>query len=317
MDEESAAPRPGKESILMNAESRPKTIAVATDFSDNAEVATTWATEIARRHAAKLVLLHAILPETPPVPEFVVLPPTYYEAIRESVQQRLDERVAELRKSGLVADAEVVFGPAASALLAAAKQCGADLLVAGTRGRTGWKRVLLGSTAAHLVRDAHCPVLTIHPTDAGPPRPVRKVLVATDFSEAARRAALAAIALASPEVPLALRVFHVYRLPNEALHLPARVLADAIRDAREAALARVDEEAQKLARPGVTVASMAREGYPPELILEEARRLDADLIALGTQGRSGLDRLFLGSTAERVLPAAPCPVLTVRHADGA
>ncbi len=49
----------------MNAEFHPRTIAVATDFSDNAEVATTWATEIARRHAAKLVLLHAMLPETP------------------------------------------------------------------------------------------------------------------------------------------------------------------------------------------------------------------------------------------------------------
>ncbi len=299
----------------MNAEFHPRTIAVATDFSDNAEVATTWATEIARRHAAKLVLLHAMLPETPPVPEFIVLPPTYYETVREAAQQRLDERVAELRRSGLVADAEVVIGPAATAVLEAADRLEADLLVAGTRGRTGWKRMLLGSTAAHLVRDARCPVLTVHPMDAGPPRPVRKVLVATDFSEAARRAGLAALALGSPEVPLVLRVFHVYRLPNEALHLPAKILADVIHESREAALKRVAEEAKSLARPGVTVTSMAREGFPPELILEEARQIDADLIALGTQGRSGLDRLFLGSTAERVLPAAPCPVLTVRHAD--
>jgi len=298
----------------MAAETRLKTIAVATDFSENADVAVRWATELARRHAARLVLVHAVLPETPPVPEFVVLPPRYYEEIQDSARRRLDVVVQELARSGVEASAELVVGPAAAGVLEAVEHSRADLLVAGTRGRTGWKRVLLGSTAAHLVRDARCPVLTVHPSDAGPPRPVRKVLVATDFSAEAASAASAALALGSSETPLHVVLVHVYRLPNEALHLPAALLADAIHEARDKAVARVQEEARRLARPGVAVTAIAREGYPPEVLLEEARRADADLVALGTHGRSGLDRLFLGSTAERVLPAAPCPVLTVRRA---
>jgi nucleotide-binding universal stress UspA family protein len=56
-----------------------------------------------------------------------------------------------------------------------------------------------------------------------------------------------------------------------------------------------------------------RRGYPAAVIEEEARSRGADLVALGTCGRSGLSRLLLGSVAERVLHHAPCPVLTVRH----
>jgi nucleotide-binding universal stress UspA family protein len=61
------------------------------------------------------------------------------------------------------------------------------------------------------------------------------------------------------------------------------------------------------------VESVAREGYPPEVIVEAARELDVDLVAMGTHGRTGLRHLLLGSNAERVIEHAPCPVLTVRH----
>ncbi len=66
------------------------------------------------------------------------------------------------------------------------------------------------------------------------------------------------------------------------------------------------------ARAGLRVETIAQEGYPPLVIEEAAREANADLIAMGTHGRSGLRHLLLGSTAQRVVQHAPCPVLTVR-----
>jgi nucleotide-binding universal stress UspA family protein len=72
--------------------------------------------------------------------------------------------------------------------------------------------------------------------------------------------------------------------------------------------------AGRFSHGSIRVETKIVEGFPPEEILEQARHVGADLIAMGTHGRSGLDRLVLGSTAERVLANAPCPILTVRDA---
>jgi len=299
----------------MEAEARPKTIVVATDFSEDAGAAVAWAEHIARQHQARLVLAHASVPTMPPAPEFVIVPPEYFAELHAIARKRLDGAAADLRKGGLVADSELVVGPAVTGILEVAERQHADLLVIGTRGRTGWRRMLLGSTAARVVRDARCPVVTVHPTDAGPPRPIRTVLVPTDFSEDATRAAEVAARALVTEGPRRLVLVHAFRLPIETEHLPARMLIDAIQAAEHTARAQIEALAAKLERPGLTIESFSREGYPVDVVLEHARVVRPDLIAMGTHGRSGLDRLFLGSTTERVLPSAPCPVLTVRRDD--
>ncbi|MES1211817.1 MAG: universal stress protein, partial [Acidobacteriota bacterium] len=76
---------------------------------------------------------------------------------------------------------------------------------------------------------------------------------------------------------------------------------------------RLQEKAEALEREGLTVDWVAREGDPAAVIAHEAEARNADLIAIGTHGRSGLMHLLLGSTAERVVQHAPCPVMTVRR----
>lgn len=295
-----------------------RTIVAATDFSDDAACAAAWAKEIARQHGARIVLIHAFVAEAVPAPEFVPLPPQYYEEIHGEARHRLDAEAAALRGAGVEVTAEVVLSSPALGVVDAARRHGADLIVAGTRGRTGWKRALLGSTAARLLREAPCPVLTVHRQDTGHPRPVRTVLVPTDFSEDAALAADAAARFlgATGTGPQRLVLLHAYRVPIEAMHLPAQVLMEAIRTTADAARNSLDALATKLQRPGLTVEPMARQGYPPDVIIEQAAVAGADLIAMGTHGRSGLGRMLLGSTAERVLATAPCPVLTVRRTSG-
>ena len=290
-----------------------RTIVVATDFSANAGVALSWAEQLARQHHAALVLVHASTREPPTAPEFVQWPHEYRDEIREGLQRELEGEAEKARRSGVTVYGELGFGVASDVVIATAEQREADLIVAGTRGRTGLKKLLLGSTAARLVRTARCPVLTVHPTDAGSSRAVRTVLVPTDFSEDAALAAEAATRMLGVGRGRRMVLLHAYHVPTEAMYLPASVLSDAI-GAKDAAVKRLIEKlAAQLRQTGIAIDTVTCEREPAEAILDYASSIGADLIAMGTHGRSGTNRLFLGSTAERVVPSAPCPVLTVRR----
>jgi nucleotide-binding universal stress UspA family protein len=156
-------------------------------------------------------------------------------------------------------------------------------------------------------------VLTVG-ADAGVPRPLRTVLVATDFSEDAALAADAATRIVGgPRADRRMVLLHAYHVPYEATYCPAPVLSDAIAAADARVTRMIHELAAKLRDTGFAVDTVTCEGDPPEAILDHARSLGADLVAMGTHGRSGTDRLLLGSTAERVVASAPCPVVTVRR----
>ena len=298
----------------MSNETAPRTIVVGTDFSDDAAVAAAWAGEIARQHGFRVVLVHAFAAEAVPAPEFVPLPPQYYEEIHGEAKKRLDEEASRLRAGGVDVTGELLLCQASTGVLDAARRHDAALIVAGTHGRTGWKRALLGSTAGRLVREATCPVLTVHRGDGAAPRPIHSVLAPTDFSQDAALAAdAAARLLGSAGTRRRLVLLHAYRVPIEAMHLPAPVLMEAIRSTSESAHANLKRTRRSCSTPGSSVEPIARQGYPPDVILEYASHEPIDLIAMGTHGRSGLGRLLLGSTAERVLATAPCPVLTVRR----
>ena len=143
-------------------------------------------------------------------------------------------------------------------------------------------------------------------------RRMRRILHATDFSIASGRAFAEALELARRE-RARLLVVHVLvppspfvagEQPSGWLDLQARARRDAER--RLAAAVAAAE------RAGVGVEGKLVEGAPAETIARVARRDRADLIVIGTHGRSGLGRLFMGSVAARVLALALCPVLTVR-----
>jgi nucleotide-binding universal stress UspA family protein len=142
----------------------------------------------------------------------------------------------------------------------------------------------------------------------------RRILHASDFSSASRAAFRRAIDLAR-ENRATLTVVHVYSaivpLVGEAYTTPQvyeRMLAD-VRSHAERQLGRLVANARKR---GVRVKGLLLEGIPHDRIVRAARSTRADLVVLGTHGRTGLGRFFLGSVASRVVTLAPCPVLTVR-----
>lgn len=290
-----------------------RTILAATDFSPHAEVALAWAQVIARAHGASIHLVHAVnLPLL--APEMV--PPTaeFLDEVERAAERILRETADDLRKSGCAVEAQLLPGQPSQVILDLARTLAPDLIVMGTRGLTGLRRVLLGSTTERVVQHAAAPVLSVHAENRHPERSIRTILVPTDFSADADLAAAAALRLLACEPDARLVLLHVYQLPIEyTAYGPIPLSLAYLKDVGAKSEARLEKIADALGQKGLKVETVVREGYTPEVVTAEAERCGADLIAMGTRGRSGLGHLLLGSNAERVVQMAGRPVLTVRR----
>lgn len=296
-----------------------ETVVAATDFSEPAEVGLAWAAQAARTHGARLLVVHAVAPPMP-VADFAAPPLTIDEELRDAAEKRLHALLEAEPLAGLGAEAVLRDGPPAQAVLDVADERGADLVVVGTRGLTGFRHMLLGSTAERIVQRAKMPVLSVHPGDPQPTHPPRTILVPTDFSEdagAALASARECLALAGAGTRVIL--LHVYHVPAEyRSYGPSSTFVKLSEDLSRRFCERLDELAGPLREPQEAdheVEVECVQGIPAEVIVRRAEELGADLIAMGTHGRSGMAHLLLGSTAERVVQHAKCPVLTVRRAE--
>lgn len=291
-----------------------ESVLVATDFSPTARAGVDWAIEIAREHGARIRLVHGLLLASR-MTDYVPAPPDFTEALQAAATARLEEVCDRVRNAGIEVSSDLRLGLPSQAILEAVREEGADLLVIGTRGLTGVGHLLLGSTAERVVQHATCPVLSVHPGDHEEHRRIRTVLVPTDFSRDAESASAAATRMLGHDIEGArIVLLNAYHLPFEYTAygtIPTSV--DYTRDVEGVAQEKLAEIAEKLGAGGLEVETRAVEGYPPEVIVDEAEAIGADLIAMGTHGRTGLAHLFLGSTAERVVQHAGCPVLTVRR----
>ncbi len=141
---------------------------------------------------------------------------------------------------------------------------------------------------------------------------VERILVPIDFSDHASAVVEWATHLAE-EHDSSMVLLHVYHLPVEFQQVEGAYLpADFWTSVKEEAKRALDEYGYKVRERGIPVDIVVREGYPATVIEEEVERQNADMIVIGSRGRTGLKHLLLGSVAERVVQKAPCPVLTVK-----
>ena len=187
-------------------------------------------------------------------------------------------------------------------------------MVVGTHGQSRLEHLLLGSVAERVLSIAPVPVLLVHPEDFDRHRPLRRVLVPTDFSEEARRSAAVALELIGARGKGELILAHAYHIPVEyAAYGTLPLNWNFLEEASNAAKTELQKWATELSASGWKVTTVAAEGTPAAVIERLAKEREVDLIAMGTHGRSGLRELVLGSVAKRVVQRAPCPVLTVRR----
>lgn len=286
-----------------------KKILLLTDFSEPSELAVPYATAIAREYQSEVCALHVITPVALPAtfPEATgVLIDNTEETARDGMQ-RLDSQLAGVSHDTLIVREASVW-PAVEKVL---QERDIDLLILGTHGRTGARKLLLGSVAEEIFRSTSVPVLTIGPAvrkGAHSGGRFHRVLFPTDFSPEATAAAPYAISMAE-EHQARLMLLNVMRSPDSARS--AAATQDSVANVMHRLYELVPQVAEFWCRPEATV----RFGNPGERILEVAVDYDADLIVLGVRDPGSrlrpathLDR----NTAHRVVAHAMCPVLTVR-----
>lgn len=291
-----------------------------TDFSECADHALRQALMMAEAHGAELHMLHAlVLHAADPADPARRFPDEarILGELEEIAAARM-EASAERHGIGRVRVERVqrrAISPV-SAILDYAEEAVMDLIVMGTHGRRALGRMLLGSVAREVVRQAGRPVLTVrHEEDAELPERIRRILVPVDFSDHSRLGFDYAVELART-FGAGLQVLHVV---EEALYpdfyypilaTPEAVSGETGESLQEALSEWLEETGGTPS--DVEVALHVGAGRAAAEIARAVDDRDSDLVVLSSHGRTGLDRMLLGSVAEGVVRRSPAPVLTVK-----
>lgn len=291
----------------------------ATDFSTLGDRALRRAAWLARAQGAGLELLHV---HEPPLPGSVwnSLQPLMREigldlddtALQARSRTRLQAQAEALRQEfGVPVNAELVQGGAAEAIAARARECGAQLVVAGSHGEHALAEVLLGTTAARLLRAVGTDLLLVRGEATAD---YARLLLPTDLSPQALDAARRLRRL-FPDA--AARLLHAYELPHESKLIyagvePAQLEAYCARAEAALQLA-LHAFARGAGFEGLPGNCVVVHGTAPTAIVQQAQQMQADLIALPAGEKSMLERVVLGSVSLHMATEAPCDVWLVRE----
>lgn len=287
-------------------------IVATTDFSARANRAVQRAVRLAVEHGAELHLLH-VLPIFPleTFKRLMVDTPLETEQMLYNQINSTLQRLAEaLARSGMIVRNHVAIGRAHVEINRYAESHHADLIVMGDQGENFAQEFFLGTTVSKTLSKGQCPLLIVkqEPMDQ-----YRHVLVPVDFSPPSRLALHMALNVA-PQVSI--QVLHVVEMPprdrmwweiklseETAERCRTRVLGDAHHA--------MEEIIADCATGGTRVTSSIEQGYPPDVIRDNAQSLNVDLIVIGKRGETELDEALFGSVTKHVLYETACDVLVV------
>jgi nucleotide-binding universal stress UspA family protein len=282
-------------------------ILVGYDDSPASRAALLEAAHWVKRHGGELALVHAVFFEAE---EFGIAP------------EQLDRRIAAGRRlcaaavdstaaaPGVPVRTIICEGEPPDVLIDTADGLDADLVVLGTYGRRGLRRMLMGSVTAQVISRSKVDVLVVHRPCQECRGEYRSILVPYDGSAFSRGALRRACGLAKGG---GATVTVLYAIPRY------EEMVGFVRT--EGISARLAEEAQKIVTAaarlagelGVSAATEVAEGPAADQVVDAVKKSGHDLVVMGSHGHRGMERALLGSTAERVILNAPCPVLVVKE----
>lgn len=284
----------------------------ATDLSAHSLQAVDRAADLATTTGARHTVLHALgLDALGPLRN--LLGERADSVAHTAVQQQqaaLEAAIADpARHTGPAPTLRVEEGLASRVVPALVRETDADLVVAGARGQSLLRRLVVGSTASHLLRRSHCPVLVVKNPFK---QPYRRVLLPMDFSPGSVLALQLARELA-PQADLVL--LHAFDVPFEGMLQYAGVSQDIIHqyriEARERALQQLREMATEQGLAAGDYTPLVEHGDAVALITGHQQRLGCDLVVMGKHGTHVTEELLLGSVTKRVLSEGDADVLVV------
>ena len=281
---------------------------LATDGSLFSEGAIREAIRLAKRCSSKLAAISVI--ETNP--EYETIAPQLLEKAEKAARGHLESVKAQAKKEGVEITTSILEGEDSYNFISdEAVKNKTTMIIMGRRGKTGLKRLVIGSTTARVIGHAPCNVLVV-PQAAQVE--FKNILVATDGSRYAAAAASEAIGIAKKNKS---KLIVLAVVPSESMQPMDIVHSQMSRDAiaeKELSVAENSAKAVKEAaqKEGVAVEAFIMGGKPADAIVQTAKEKNVDVIMLGSHGKTGIDKLLMGSVAERVIVLSACAVLVVK-----
>jgi nucleotide-binding universal stress UspA family protein len=292
---------------------RIRSIICATDFSEHSNRTIPYGIAIAREFRAKLYICHVIdLTAVTIYGEFQLDPVGQQSRIMEEAREQLGKTLSPHRVQW---EPLIAVGQPAAEIARIVEEKEIDLVISATRGHSGLKRLILGSVTQRLMRTLSCPLLAVQSQESEAIDPLsanvrlKKILIGCDFSADSALALNYGLSLAQ-EFEAELHMVHVIEpsvyqeflkpSPPEQLVVPMGVI-------REKLESLVPPEARNWCTPH---AALLR-GQPHEELVVYAIAQQIDMIVLGVRGSGMVKSMLMGSTPDRVVLRAPCPVLTV------
>lgn len=281
-------------------------ILVPTDGSDEADVAVEHGIELAKQYNGTVHVLHVVNLAT--LSRVSDVEPAK-DAGREIVAT-VGERV---RENDISLETEVQSGIPHVEILDYANQNNVDLLAMGRQGRGRLEEFLIGSVTRSVVRKADVPVLTVRMADDGELYcPYENVLVPTDGSQTATNAGDTAVEL-TDRYDATLHILSVVDTQPLGFDVRSETIQNELEADAETAIGEIETKATE---PGLSsVQTSVEHGQPHQAIRTYVGENEVDLVVMGTQGRTGVGRLLLGSVTRRVLQTVPVPVITVQASE--
>lgn len=286
-----------------------KNILVAVDFSDCSKIAVPYAAALARHFGSKVWLAHVLEEEARigiPLDSF----PAEFDGARKDAERRMLRVLNGDAMKGMPFETVIGHGDVWPVLSNIIEKHEIEMLVLATHGRTGLKKLVLGSVAEEILRAAKIPTLVIGPNachDGTPPKgEIKKIVYATDFEPASLAALPFALSLAQEE-QAHLTLLHALEPTTADYTGDVERVAVYLRENLKGLL---PADADLWCEPELVV----EVGAPAETIAHVATYQHAELVIMGAKpvGATGVSAHSPWHTVHRVLVHAPCPVLTVR-----
>ena len=276
------------------------------DFFAASDAAVNHAVGLAANYDARIHLLHVVTPILPTAYEFAIDTVAITDSLVKTATEELEKIAVRVKNAGVHVDTEVRIGDPYDEIKDAIDMQKPELIVMGTHGRRGVERWFMGSTTEKLLRHSPVPLLTISASgEKFDPAPrFRRILVTTDFSEGTADALAYAFSVAQ-ENDSRITLLHV--IHDVGPEMSGRY--------RQSLLEGVKKQLEDLvpleARNWCEVETRVESGAPYRIILRTLQDERIDLLVMNIHGKGMLDRALLGSTAERVVRAASCPVMAI------
>ncbi len=283
-----------------------KNILVAFDNSEYSKAALVESSNWIKRHGGRIILVNAVYFDEE---EFSIAPDQREKRFELGRAACLSSKEAVSSQLGIEIESLVCEGEASDIITETAREKKADLIAMGTHGRRGLNRLIMGSVTSSVLVNSPVDVIVIKKLDAKSPGAYPSILLPFDGSEFSKKALERACQLSKLDGS---EVTILYVIPRYE-EMIGFFRTDSIRRSLSSEAEKIVDGARKIASAqGISVKTEIREGQTADEIVKAASRLKKDLIVMGTYGWQGINKVIMGSTTERVVMDAPCPVLAVK-----